>query len=87
MDWEGRHPVTVTLCCIETAQPRRYTVTIADGEERREFSFRVELHRGIEIVQSDLEFDRFFGFQRSGGDLIVKAVLAFHNAQPGEKIE
>jgi hypothetical protein len=66
------------LCSIETAEPRTYRASLTREGEHRTFTFRVELHRGIELVTWESDFFEFVG---SGGESLLAAIHAFHKAR------
>jgi hypothetical protein len=70
------------LRSIEIAEPRTYRASLTREGEHRTFTFRVELHRGFELVTWEPDFAELVaGSQRPGGEPLLAAILAFHMAR------
>ena len=70
------------LCSIETAEPRTYRASLTREGEHRTFTFRVELHRGIELVTC--ESPTWPNSPSRAGpesEPLLAAILAFHMAR------
>ena len=66
---------------IEEKAVRTYRATLANGDVERSFNFNVELRGEIELVTCERDFDEFVGLQRAGGEPLLAAIQAFHQAR------
>jgi hypothetical protein len=66
---------------VERIGDGNYRVLIRTSKEERDFTFRVEVHEGIEVVTWPEEFDLFMENNTGSAQPLLAAVLAFHQAQ------